>query len=139
MTNHENDDPEPTLGDVLRQGRARAGLSVRGLSEQAGISLGQLSKLENGHVKKVNPAHLAAVAGPLELPISRLYAAAGYTVTELADHESDLVEKLKGLSPEAFQNVVNLVEDYLAFGPDNAQVAFVPVEIDEPNNDTSNE
>ena len=139
MTNHRNDEPGPSLGGVLKQGRISAGLSVRALSEQAGISLGQLSKLENDLVKKVNPAHLAAVAGPLNIPVSGLYAAAGYALTEQADHESDLVETLKGLSPEAFQSVVALVEDYLAIGSNESQVAFVPVEIDEPNNDISNE
>lgn len=139
MTSHGNDEPGPMLGDVLKQGRMSAGLSVRALSEQAGISLGQLSKLENDRVKKVNPAHLAAVAGPLNIPVSRLYAAAGYALTELADHESDLVEKLKGLSPEAFQSVVDLVEDYLALGSNETQVAFVPVEIDEPNSIITNE
>lgn len=139
MTKHRNDEPGPTLGDVLKQGRISAGLSVRALSEQAGISLGQLSKLENDRVAKVNPAHLAAVAGPLNIPVSRLYGAAGYELTELADHESDLVQKLKGLSPEAFQSVVDLVEDYLALGSNDTQVAFVPVEIDDPRIDITNE
>lgn len=134
--NTTDDGPAPSLGTVLRDARAQSALSIRDLAEKSGLSIGQLSKLENDHVKTINPAHLAALAGPLQVPISRLYAAAGYTIGELADHEADLIEKLKALSPEAFQSVVDLVEDYLEGGP-NEPIPIAVTTDDEPG--SSNE
>lgn len=139
MTNNDEGDPGASLGDVLRHARTDARLSVRELSERSGISIGQVSKLENDHVKKINPAHLAALAGPLGLPISDLYGAAGYTVSELADHEADLIDKLKSLSPEAFQSVVDLIEDYLDRGAGHTAPALATVESDDSSTPNNNE
>lgn len=116
MTSTNDDDPVKTLGEVLQRGRSHAGLSVRALSEQAGVSVGQLSKLENDQVKKVNPAHLAAIAGPLELPLARLYAAAGYDLTDLAPLEPELVQRLMELSPDALNSITKMLNDLVTSG-----------------------
>lgn len=105
---------EVTLGSMLKQARVERGLTIAKLSQEAGIAVGQVHKLENDQVKKVNPAHLAALAGPLGVPWVRLYTAAGYQVSELQDQEEALVKRLRQLSPEALNSVTRLLDEYLA-------------------------
>lgn len=67
-------------------------------------------------VKKINPAHLAAIAGPIDLPLGRLYAAAGYDLTDLAPLEPELVQRLMELSPEALNNITRMLNELVTTG-----------------------
>lgn len=95
-----------SLGSVLRTARQAAGLTFDALSEKTGIAKGQLHKLENDRVQKVNPAQLTLLAEPLGLSIYRLFRAAGYgTPTELAGLGDDLEAKLAQLPPDALRRL----------------------------------
>lgn len=100
-----------TLGALLRDLRRSAGLSVRTLSEMTGLSLGQLSNLENDRIKTVNPAHLAVLADPLGVSIYTLYKAAGYRSPEsLADLEPELIARLSELPAAALERLSDFVD-----------------------------
>lgn len=123
-----------TLGELLKRERSRRGLTITQLSQAAGIAVGQVHKLENDKVKKVNPAHFAVVAEPLGVPLSKLYAAAGYATTEeVAGLEPQLVRRLAELPPDALRKLDRFLEGLLP--------ATVPVEVidDSDANETEGE
>jgi transcriptional regulator with XRE-family HTH domain len=61
------------LGESLRARRVAQGRTLRDVSHGARISLGYLSEIERGQ-KEASSELLAAIAGALELPLSRLLA-----------------------------------------------------------------
>lgn len=103
-----------TLGEVLKQERLRSGLTIVQLSEQAGIAVGQIHKLENDKVQKPNPAHLAALAASLGVPLFRLYSAAGYrTPDEVSALEPELTARLAELPPPALAQISRFLDELL--------------------------
>lgn len=118
------------LGTLLKQGRLGAELSIVQLSQEAGIAVGQVHKLENDRVQKVNPAHLAALAGPLKVPLYRLYEAAGYPAEQLPLLEPELAQRLRELSPDALASITKLLNEFLASGSQH-DPAFAPVVVDD--------
>lgn len=96
----------PTLGWVIRRRRADQGMTIAQLAERSGLSVGQIHKLENDKVQKVNPAHLALLAEPLDIPVYRLWAVAGFrTPQELSDLTEDFEEKLAQLPRAALERL----------------------------------
>ena len=57
------------LGDVLRDRRARRGLTLRQLSKEAGVSLGYISEIERGQ-KEASSELLASLCQAMDLPLS---------------------------------------------------------------------
>lgn len=57
------------LGDVLRNRRARRGLTLRELSKEAGVSLGYISEIERGR-KEASSELLSSLCGALDVPLS---------------------------------------------------------------------
>jgi transcriptional regulator with XRE-family HTH domain len=74
-------DPElaAAVGARVRAARVRAGLSVGGLAEQAGIGKGSLSEIENGS-RNPTLSTLYAVAGALAVPLATLLVDPGSRV-----------------------------------------------------------
>ncbi|MBF6188910.1 helix-turn-helix domain-containing protein [Nocardia farcinica] len=102
------------LGSLIRDARIKAGFTFRALSEASGVAQGQISKLEKGQVLKVNPAHIAALAEPLDLSLYDLYAAAGYKTPEsISRLAGDLEDKIRQLPPEAITRLERYVEALL--------------------------
>lgn len=66
---------ERALGRQIRQARRNLDLSVADLAAAAGISLGMLSKIENGQISP-SLASLQRLASALAVPIASLFAAA---------------------------------------------------------------
>ena len=66
---------EESLGAQIRQLRRRAELTGSDLATAAGISLGMLSKIENGQISP-SLATLQAVCRALTVPLSQLFATA---------------------------------------------------------------
>lgn len=90
------------LSRLLKSRRQELGLSFGQLAEASGIVRGQLFKLEQGQVQKVQPAQLAALAEPLQLPLADLYAAAGFELpTELPSFTPYLRTRYRDLPPAA--------------------------------------
>ncbi|WP_342709863.1 XRE family transcriptional regulator [Bradyrhizobium sp. B124] len=65
---------ERALGRQIKQIRRSQDLSVADLAKTAGISVGMLSKIENGQISP-SLATIASLAGAVNVPISSLFAA----------------------------------------------------------------
>ena len=69
-----------SLGAQLHEVRRLKELSLKAVSEPAGISAAYLQKLERNEVKRPSPHVLHALAEVLEVPYVALMEAAGYVV-----------------------------------------------------------
>jgi transcriptional regulator with XRE-family HTH domain len=131
--NRETDIKELTLGQIIRRERLAKGMTIAEVSQGAGIAVGQVHKLENDKVQKVNPVHLASLAGVLRVPVFLFYSAAGYdSALALAELEPELIRRLRELSPDALDKVATLVDDLWAAGHATGvvplELAPVPIE-----------
>ncbi len=79
------------LGDFIRDQRRTARLSLRKLSELAGISNPYLSQIERG-LRKPSAEILQAIAKALRISAETLYVRAG--ILEERDGDSDLVAEI---------------------------------------------
>jgi HTH-type transcriptional regulator, competence development regulator len=68
------------LGDQLRSVRQIRGLSLKAVSEPAGISTAYLQKLEGGEVRQPSPHILHRLGEVLDVPYTTLMELAGYVV-----------------------------------------------------------
>jgi transcriptional regulator with XRE-family HTH domain len=71
-----------TLGQVLKDARARRGLSLRDVEGRTGVSNGHLSLLESGAVQRPSPNLLQKLAEHYEISYSLLMELAGYRSPE---------------------------------------------------------
>lgn len=78
-----------SLGDYLRDQRVSAGVSLRQLAEQAGVSNPYLSQIERG-LRRPSAEVLQQLAKALRISAEQLYVQAG--IVHLADHEIRSVE-----------------------------------------------
>jgi transcriptional regulator with XRE-family HTH domain len=69
-----------TLGQVLKEGRTRRGMSLREVERGTGISNGYLSLLESDSVKSPSPNHLHQLAQVYGVSYSLLMELVGYVV-----------------------------------------------------------
>lgn len=130
------------FGVFLRHARLAAGLTILQLSEAAGIAVGQVHKLENDRVQKINPAHIAALAGPLGVPLYRLYQAAGYPAEQIPLLEPELVTRLMELPPEALKSITGLLDGLLTTGSatwDGPLLAPAQVAVEEAESESQQE
>ncbi|CAM4420524.1 DUF1232 domain-containing protein [Paenibacillus tarimensis] len=65
------------LGTILKDLLNERSLSIRKLDQLTGIDAATISRIINGK-RKATPAHLQRLAECLDVPVSRLFAAAGY-------------------------------------------------------------
>lgn len=68
-----------TFGEIIRSARETAGLSLRDMAAETGISKSILGRMEQDEVQSPNPNTLQALAATLDIELVDLYAAAGYT------------------------------------------------------------
>lgn len=68
-----------SFGQFIRSAREAAGLSLRDVAAETGISKSILSRMEQDEVQSPNPNTLQALASTLEIELIDLYTAAGYT------------------------------------------------------------
>ena len=72
-----------SLGKLLRGGRERKSLSLRGVERVTGVSNAYLSQLESGKIRQPSPVVLHKLAELYELPYAMIMERAGYpAVTE---------------------------------------------------------
>jgi transcriptional regulator with XRE-family HTH domain len=75
----KNATPMPnTLGELIRQARERAGLSLRNLEAVTGISRTMLHRLESNHIDDPGADTLLRLADALELNSDDLFILMGY-------------------------------------------------------------
>lgn len=111
------------LGEFIREQRRIGHLSLRKLSEMAGISNPYLSQIERG-LRKPSAEILQQIARALEISSETLYVRAG--ILEAHDGEADLVGEIRRdawLNEEQKKTLVQIYESFRAerraagFGP----------------------
>lgn len=130
------------LGEFIREQRRVGHLSLRKLSEMAGISNPYLSQIERG-LRKPSAEILQQIARALEISSETLYVRAG--ILEPREGETDLVDELRRdpwLSEEQKKTLVQIYETFRAerraagFGPVEApEVADADPDVHDPEDD----
>jgi transcriptional regulator with XRE-family HTH domain len=120
-----NDFPDPwrDLGEFIREQRRVARLSVRRLSDMAGISNPYLSQIERG-LRRPSAEILQQIARALRISAETLYVRAG--ILEAREVHSDLTEAIldeRTLSDDQKQTLLRI---YLSFRRENAAAATAP-------------
>ena len=98
------------LGEFIREQRRVGHLSLRKLSEMAGISNPYLSQIERG-LRKPSAEILQQIARALEISAETLYIRAG--ILEERDGESDLVSEIRRdlwISEEQKKTLIHIYE-----------------------------
>jgi len=115
------------LGEFIREQRGSARLSLRKLSDMAGISNPYLSQIERG-LRKPSAEILQQIAKALRISAETLYVRAGILEEREGDH--DLVgEILRDPSITEAQKQA-LIQVYVSFQHENAQEGLQSPEVD---------
>jgi transcriptional regulator with XRE-family HTH domain len=105
-----------TLGQVIRQAREEAGLSMRQLEATSGVGRMAIQRLEQDEVEKPAAGHLVHLAQALELNETDLFLLAGLAVPRQTASLDVLLRKEYGLPDEAVaeatENIQRLIEKY---------------------------
>ena len=112
-------DPWRELGEFIREQRSVARLSVRRLSDMAGISNPYLSQIERG-LRKPSAEILQQIARALEISSETLYVRAG--ILEERDGTTDLVAEIRRAPDLTEEQKRALVHIYQSFRHENADV-----------------
>ena len=105
------------LGEFIREQRRGARLSLRKLSEQAGISNPYLSQIERG-LRKPSAEILQQIAKALRISAETLYVRAG--ILDERDEELDLEGEILRDPTISERHKQTLIEIYRSFQPDYA-------------------
>jgi transcriptional regulator with XRE-family HTH domain len=111
------------LGEYIREQRAGARLSLRRLSDLAGISNPYLSQIERG-LRKPSAEILQQIAKALRISAETLYVRAG--ILEARDAEGDLVKDILRDPTLTEDQKQTLVRIYLSFVHENEGTLVSP-------------
>jgi transcriptional regulator with XRE-family HTH domain len=114
------------LGEFIREQRRVARLSLRKLSDLAGISNPYLSQIERG-LRKPSAEILQQIAKALRISAETLYIRAG--ILEERQDEPDLVAAIMRDASLNESQRSSLVAIYLAFRHENAGLPAAPAEV----------
>jgi transcriptional regulator with XRE-family HTH domain len=112
------------LGEFIREQRRDGHLSLRRLSEMAGISNPYLSQIERG-LRKPSAEILQQIARALEISAETLYVRAG--ILEDRSGESDLVTEIRRDTFLHEDQKKTLVQIYESFRHENGSLGPRPV------------
>jgi transcriptional regulator with XRE-family HTH domain len=104
------------LGDFIREQRRSGHLSLRKLSEMAGVSNPYLSQIERG-LRKPSAEILQQIANALQISAETLYVRAG--ILEARDDDYDLAAEIRrapDLTEEQKRTLIHIYESFRA-GP----------------------
>lgn len=110
MRNDRHD--HPSLGELLRDARVQAGLSIRQLAPKVGVHHSLLARLENGETERPSPELLQHLADELGLDVNELLACVGVTPS-LPEPRMYFRRKL-GVSADEAEVLARLIEDHQA-------------------------
>jgi transcriptional regulator with XRE-family HTH domain len=116
------------LGEFIREQRSVARLSLRKLSDMAGISNPYLSQIERG-LRKPSAEILQQIAKALRISAETLYVRAG--ILEEREGEHDLVGEILRDPTITEAQKQALIQVYLSFQHENEGLQSPPIE-DEP-------
>lgn len=112
----ELSDPWRELGEFIREQRSVARLSVRRLSDMAGISNPYLSQIERG-LRRPSAEILQQIAKALRISAETLYVRAG--ILDPRDVGGDLTEAILGEPDLSEDQKQTLLRIYLSFRREN--------------------
>ena len=121
------------LGEFIREQRGMARLSLRKLSDMAGISNPYLSQIERG-LRKPSAEILQQIAKALRISAETLYIRAG--ILEEREDASDLVDAILRDSTITEAQKQSLIAVYQAFRHENEDQQVSPA-VDEPASEVS--
>jgi transcriptional regulator with XRE-family HTH domain len=123
-----NDLPDPwrDLGEFIREQRNVARLSVRRLSDMAGISNPYLSQIERG-LRRPSAEILQQIAKALRISAETLYVRAG--ILEAREVEGDLKEAIMAEPSLTDEQKQTLLRIYLSFRRENGADAEPPAAV----------
>jgi transcriptional regulator with XRE-family HTH domain len=108
--------PQLSLGQVLRQAREAAGLSIRQLEATSGVGRMAIQRLEQDEVEKPAADHLLHLAQALELNETDLFLLAGLSIPKRTASLDVMLRKEYGLPPEAIaeakRNIQDIIDKY---------------------------
>ncbi|MGH9054730.1 MAG: helix-turn-helix domain-containing protein [Acidimicrobiales bacterium] len=110
-------DPWRELGEFIREQRSVARLSLRRLSDLAGVSNPYLSQIERG-LRRPSAEILQQIARALRLSAETLYVRAG--ILEAREVAGDLTEAILGEPTLSDDQKQTLLRIYLSFRRENA-------------------
>jgi len=111
------------LGNFIRDQRRNARLSLRKLSERAGISNPYLSQIERG-LRKPSAEILQSIARALALPLETVYVRAG--ILDERDPEPDLVAAIERDARLTDRQKQVLIDVYRSFQESDAHRGAEP-------------
>jgi transcriptional regulator with XRE-family HTH domain len=115
------------LGEFIREQRRRDRLSLRKLSELAGISNPYLSQIERG-LRKPSAEILQAIAKGLRISAETLYVRAG--ILDERDEDADLVSRILADPTINERQKQALIDVYRSFQQDREPVVGADVSAD---------
>ncbi|MDB4875597.1 MAG: helix-turn-helix domain protein [Gemmatimonadetes bacterium] len=98
-----------TLGQLMKDSRARLGLSLRDVERETGISNGHLSLLESGTVQRPSPNLLEKLASLYGVSYSLLMELSGYRSAEPITVASNSLGEMNDLSELELEQVRRFV------------------------------
>jgi transcriptional regulator with XRE-family HTH domain len=116
-------DPWRDLGEFIREQRSVARLSVRRLSDMAGISNPYLSQIERG-LRKPSAEILQQIARALRISAETLYVRAG--ILDPYEGEGDLSRAILGDTSLTEEQKQTLLRIYLSFRRENDAAGAAP-------------
>ena len=116
-------DPWRELGEFIREQRSVARLSVRRLSDMAGISNPYLSQIERG-LRKPSAEILQQIAKALRISAETLYVRAG--ILDPHEGQGDLSRAILGDSSLSEDQKQTLLRIYLSFRRENDAASPAP-------------
>ena len=117
------------LGAFIRDQRRTARLSLRKLSEQAGISNPYLSQIERG-LRKPSAEILQSIARGLQISAETLYVRAG--ILDAGERATDIVAAIDRDDTISERQKQTLVDIYRSFQKEAAQTDVVPTDVAGP-------
>lgn len=113
MVDTNNKQQPDSLGDYVRQGRLRLGLSQRQLATQVGMHHSRVARLENGETgDRLSPEYVQGLADALGVDVSRLLKYLGVTPKpELPSVRTYFRRKL-GVDANEAEVLAKLIADY---------------------------
>ena len=121
MSKNPLNDLGSSLGEYLREQRTTARLSLRQLSELAGVSNPYLSQIERG-LKRPSAEILQQLAKGLEVSAESLYVKAGILDAEVATHNPahdvrDAIAADPALTQRQRKTLLDIYESYVEGAP----------------------
>ncbi len=103
---------EEQLGSYLKRARNTAGLTLRAVEGETGISNGYLSQLESGQVRRPSPMNLHKLSELYRLPYAEVMEAAGYPIpsTQYSNEEQRFFARLGETSNEEKEALLEYLE-----------------------------